>query len=164
MRPVYLVHMMEGRARLRHWAFADAEQQSRARDLLGREAGVLETRPGERSLLLILTPDADIAGICERLEAALPDLCRPDAEVRAERARNRKAARGGALKKSKGPAAGQKFCCGLSARKLEVRGMLGTLGLTLLMGLWGKGRAHLLTGSAFGLMAAQHIWQRRKTL
>lgn len=164
MRPLYLVHLMEGRARLRHSALADADQQERALALLGRESGVLETRPGAQSVLLILATDADIVGICERLEAAVPDLGRPDAEVRAKRALNRNVARNGVLKKGKSPAAGLKLCCGLSARKLEVRAMLGALGLTVLAGLWGGSRAHLLTGSAFGLMAAQHVWQRRKAL
>lgn len=77
MRPLYLVHLMEGRARLRHSALADADQQERALALLGRESGVLETRPGAQSVLLILATDADIVGICERLEAAVPDLGRP---------------------------------------------------------------------------------------
>lgn len=68
-------------ARLRHPVLADAARRAAARDLALGQPGVLEVRPGAASLLLLLRPEADFPAVCAALEAALPDLRRPVAEV-----------------------------------------------------------------------------------
>ena len=49
-------------------------------------------------------------------------------------------------------------------RKLAMRVMLGTLGVSLALGLAGKSKAHVLTGLVFSGLLADHIWKRRKAL
>ena len=161
--PTYLVHAMEGRARLRHPALAGTAGRERALAVLSGKSDVLEARCGSGSILLLLTPDADLGGICRDLEAALPELCRPA-----------KACRSGAF--ANGPAGGpmtvlsgllrrgQTVSLGLSPRKLELRALLAACGLSIALGFTGNGRAHLVAGTAFGLLAARHVWTRRKAL
>ena len=50
------------------------------------------------------------------------------------------------------------------ARKLTLRIMLGVLGASVLLGLAGKSKAHVVTGLAFSALLADHVWQRRKAL
>lgn len=173
MRPPYLAHFMEGRARLRHPALAAPAGCGKALALLGEQASVLEVRPGTGSLLILLAPDADFGAICRNLEAAMPDLCRPRAEAAATQRAQRRALReeqrrqpfmagkrsGKRAVRIPGPA-----LLGLSPRKWGVRVLLGSFGLTLLAGFAGNSRAHVLAGSAFGLLAARHLWVRRKAL
>lgn len=52
----------------------------------------------------------------------------------------------------------------LNTRKLAMRVMLGTLGVSLALGLAGKSKAHVLTGLVFSGLLADHIWKRRKAL
>lgn len=83
--PTYLVHAMEGRARLRHPALAGTAGRERALAVLSGKSDVLEARCGSGSILLLLTPDADLGGICRDLEAALPELCGPAKACRGAR-------------------------------------------------------------------------------
>ena len=85
MLPAYVVHCMEGRARLRHPALGEVAVRAAAQNALGKEEGVEEVRPGAESLLLLLQPGVDVAGLCARLETSVPVLARPQAEVAAER-------------------------------------------------------------------------------
>lgn len=59
---------------------------------------------------------------------------------------------------------GQTVSLGLSPRKLELRALLAACGLSIALGFTGNGRAHLVAGTAFGLLAAHHVWSRRKAL
>lgn len=52
----------------------------------------------------------------------------------------------------------------LNARKLALRVMLGTLGVSLVLGLAGKSKAHVATGLVFSALLADHVWKRRKAL
>lgn len=52
----------------------------------------------------------------------------------------------------------------LSTRKLALRVMLGTLGVSLALGFAGKGKAHVVTGLVFGALLTNHVWKRRKAL
>lgn len=52
----------------------------------------------------------------------------------------------------------------VNTRKLAMRVMLGTLGVSLALGLAGKSKAHVLTGLVFSGLLADHIWKRRKAL
>lgn len=52
----------------------------------------------------------------------------------------------------------------LGTRKLAMRIMLGVLGASVLLGLAGKGRAHVATGLVFSALLADHVWKRRKAL
>lgn len=52
----------------------------------------------------------------------------------------------------------------LGPRKLAMRIMLGVLGASVLLGLAGKGRAHVATGLVFSALLADHVWKRRKAL
>lgn len=52
----------------------------------------------------------------------------------------------------------------LSTRKLAMRVMLGTLGVSLALGVAGKSKAHVATGLLFGILLADHVWKRRKAL
>ena len=49
-------------------------------------------------------------------------------------------------------------------RKTAMRVMLGTLGISVLLGAAGKSRAHVATGLLFGALLADHVWTRRKAL
>ena len=59
---------------------------------------------------------------------------------------------------------GQTVSLGLSPRKLELRALLAACGLSIALGFTGNGRAHRVAGTAFGLLAARHVWTRRKAL
>lgn len=164
---------MEGRARLRHPVLAAPDACGTALALLRGQAGVLEARPGSGSILLLLAPNANFGAICRTLEAALPDLCRPRAEVAGAQRVERRALREKQRRETfqAGRRDGKRAVripdmarLGLSPRKLGVRVLLGVFGLTLLAGFAGNGRAHILAGSAFGLLAARHLWVRRKAL
>lgn len=52
----------------------------------------------------------------------------------------------------------------LGNRKTALRVMLGTLGISVLLGAAGKSRAHVATGLLFGALLADHVWTRRKAL
>ena len=152
----YLAHSMEGRARLRHPLFSDEQQRKKILTLLEREADVLEVRPGRASLLLLLTPDADIAALCSRLEQFMPELAQ-EAEAEKSTLRCRKSL-------PKIVSRVTPVFRGVSPRRLEVRAMLGAGGLCLVLGLLGSGRGHIAAGGLFSLLAARHIWTRRKAL
>lgn len=44
------------------------------------------------------------------------------------------------------------------------KALLATGVASVLLGLFGKGKAHAIVGIAFALLAADHVWQRRKAL
>lgn len=183
MLPVYVVHSMEGRARLRHPALGEVAVRATAQAALGKEPGVDEVRPGAESLLLLLQPGADVAEICVRLEKSVPALARPLAVVAGERraaarARRCEQWRGGdaagtsartgvraeAPRVCAGRAGDKRNLLGISRRKLEVRAMLGVAGLCLASGLAGSKPVHLVAGLAWALMAGRHVWVRRKAV
>lgn len=170
MLPAYVVHCMEGRARLRHPALGEVAVRAAAQNALGKEHDVDEVRPGGESLLLLLQPGADVAGICARLEANVPVLARPQAEVAAERraaarARRHEKWRGGAAASATAGGHGDKRnMLGLSRRKLEVRAMMGAAGVCLAAGLSGSKPVHILAGLAWAVMAGRHVWVRRKAV
>ena len=160
--PSYLTHAMEGRARLRHPALAGIAGREKALAVLTGASGVLEARPGSGSILLILAPDANLESICRDLEAALPQLRRPACASRTSAVG---AAASGPFSFLSGlPSHGKACFQGLSPRKLELRALLAACGLSVVLGFAGKGRAHMLAGTAFGLLAARHVWMRRKAL
>ena len=177
MYPAYVVHCMEGRARLRHPALGEAAVRTAAQDALRNETGVDEVRPGAASLLLLLQPGVGMAEICARLEKSVPALARPMTEVAAEmrataRARRREkwrgsgAARGvaAARRDPVGEVGDKRNILGISRRKLEVRTMLGVAGLCLASGLTGPKPVHLLAGLAWAVMAGRHAWVRRRAV
>lgn len=176
MLPVYVVHCMEGRARLRHPALGDIAVRAAAQAALGMEPGVDEVRPGAESLLLLLQPGADVAAICARIQARVPILARPQAEVAAER---RAAARARRCEKWRGDAAARAVAApstsvggqgdrrnvlGISRRKLEVRAMMGAAGVCLAAGLSGPKPVHILAGLVWAVMAGRHVWVRRRAV
>ena len=147
--PSYLTHAMEGRARLRHPALAGIAGREKALAVLTGASGVL-------------APDANLESICRDLEAALPQLRRPACASRTSAVG---AAASGPFSFLSGlPSHGKACFQGLSPRKLELRALLAACGLSVVLGFAGKGRAHLLAGTAFGLLAARHVWMRRKAL
>ena len=152
----YLVHAMEGRARLRHPLFADEQQRRKALTVLEKESTVLEVRPGRASLLLLLTSDANISALCSRLEQAMPEL---KAAVITEERASRCHKPLSELFSMAAP-----VFSGVRPRKLELRTMLGVGGLCLALGLFGSGRSHVAAGGLFTLLAVRHIWTRRKLL
>lgn len=176
MLPAYVVHSMEGRARLRHPALGEVAIRAAAQSVLGKESAVDEVRAGAESLLLLLQPGADVAGICARLEDSVPVLARPKAEVAAERrvaARARRCEKwrsGDAASASAAPrpaACGQgdkRNMLGISRRKLEVRAMMGAAGVCLAAGLSGPKPLHILAGLVWAVMAGRHVWVRRKAV
>lgn len=177
MFPQYVAHCMEGRARLRHPALGEVAVRGAVQSALGKEADVLEVRPGSESMLLILKPGADVASLCQRLEQSVPVLARPQAEVAAElrataRTRRREqwrskgSAKGASVAKgsSLGSRGDKRNILGISQRKLEVRAMLGVAGVCLASGLSGPKPLHLLAGLAWALMASRHVWVRRKAV
>lgn len=177
MFPQYVVHSMEGRARLRHPALAEVAVRSAVQAALGREEDVLEVRPGSESMLLMLKPGVNLASLCQRLEQNVPILARPQAEVaaelratararRCEQWRNKGSAKSAraALGSSLGSRGDKRNILGISQRKLEVRAMLGVAGVCLASGMSGPKPLHLLAGLAWALMASRHVWVRRKAL
>lgn len=168
---------MEGRARLRHPALGEVAVRGAVQSALGKEADVLEVRPGSESMLLILKPGADVASLCQRLEQSVPVLARPQAEVaaelratartrRCEQWRSKGSAKGASVAKgsSLGSRGDKRNILGISQRKLEVRAMLGVAGVCLASGLSGPKPLHLLAGLAWALMASRHVWVRRKAV
>ena len=176
MLPAYVVHCMEGRARLRHPALGEVAVRAAAQNALGKEQGVDEVRVGAESLLLLLQPGVNVADICKRLEAIVPILARPLAEVAAERraaARTRRckkwhdntAARANAAPSAHVGGQGDKRnILGISRRKLEVRALIGVAGVCLASGLTGPKPVHLLTGLVWAVMAGRHVWVRRRAV
>ena len=147
--PDYVVHVMEGRARLRHPVLAADAGKDRAMEVLAGQAGVKAFFPGHSSLLLMLDERADLAAtmasVCAALEAALPEL------------------------KETGRAAGSKSCplrkiAGATPRQMENRALLAALGVSAVLGFTGSGRAHVWTSAAFCVLAAHHVWARRKAM
>ena len=174
MLPAYVVHSIEGRARLRHPALGEVAVRAAAQNALGKEAGVEEVRPGAESLLLLLQPGVDVASICARLEKSMPVLARPQAEVAAERRAAAHARRcekwrsGGATATAARPVTGgqgdKRNMLGISRRKLEVRAMMSAAGLCLAAGLSGPKPVHILAGLVWAVMAGRHVWVRRKAV
>ena len=145
--PDYVVHVMEGRARLRHPVLAADAGKDRAMEVLAGQAGVKAFFPGHSSLLLMLDERADLAAtmasVCAALEAALPEL------------------------KETGRAACRcplKKIAGETPRQMENRALLAALGASAILGFIGSGRAHVWTSAAFCVLAAHHIWARRKAM
>ena len=178
MLPAYVVHCMEGRARLRHPALGEVAVRAAAQNALGKEQGVDEVRPGAESLLLLVQPGVNIAAICARLEASVPVLARPGAEVAAERRAAARARRceqwrgGGAAaehnaavpRAAVGRQGDKRNVLGISRRKLEVRAMMGAAGVCLAAGLSGPKPVHILAGLVWAVMAGRHVWVRRKAV
>lgn len=153
----YLVHAMEGRARLRHPILAGTAERETALTVLRGTEGVLEARPGSSSVLLLLAPDADLESICRKLENALPALRQP-AHI------PENAHRSAPLSRFPGFRHGKARLCDLNPRKLELRALLAVCGLSVVLGLTGSKNAHAVTGAAFSLLTAWHVWTRRKAL
>lgn len=175
MLPAYVVHSIEGRARLRHPALGEVAVRAAAQNALGKETGVEEIRPGAESLLLLLQPGVDIAGICARLEGRVPVLARPRAEVAAERRaaaharrcekwRSGDAASAAAHRPAANGQGDKRNMLGISRRKLEVRAMMGAAGVCLAAGLSGPKPLHILAGLVWAVMAGRHVWVRRKAV
>ena len=174
MLPAYVVHCMEGRARLRHPALGEVAVRAAAQNALGKEQGVDEVRPGAESLLLLLQPGVNVADICKRLEASVPMLVRPQAEVAAERRAAARARRCdkwhgnnagfAAPRKAVGGQGDRRNVLGISRRKLEVRAMMGAAGVCLAAGLSGPKPVHILAGLVWAVMAGRHVWVRRKAV
>ena len=176
MFPQYVVHSMEGRARLRHPALGGVAVRSAVQKTLGKEKDVLDVRPGSESMLLILKPGVDVASLCQRLEQSVPVLARPQAEVAAELRAEARARRGEQWRSQRGDSSAatrgfssgsrgdKRNILGISQRKLEVRAMLGVAGVCLASGLSGPKPLHLLAGLVWALMASRHVWVRRKAV
>ena len=176
MLPAYVVHCMEGRARLRHPALGEVAVRAAVQNALGKEQGIDELCPGSESLLLLLQPGVDVASICARLEASVPVLARPIAEVASERraaarARRSENWRGGAAdsaadapRAAVGRRGDKRNILGISQRKLELRAMMGAAGVCLAAGLSGPKPVHILAGLVWAVMAGRHVWVRRKAV
>lgn len=190
MQPPYVAHLMEGRARLRHPALADADVRETARVFLLDEGGVCEVRPGKESLLLLMDSGTDFAAVCQRLEGKIPGLLTPVAEAAATRRAEKRAhfaaaqgqGKGHKRKESRGcgdmlgdvrvpgflqalaKGNGKNKIMGITPRKFEVRTMLGAGSLCLLSGLAGGKALHVAAGLAWAALATRHVWVRRKAL
>ncbi|MDD4700943.1 MAG: hypothetical protein PHI96_01860 [Desulfovibrio sp.] len=182
----YVAHVMEGRARLRHPALAEAKVRDAAQALLQAETEVSEVRFGSESLLLLMAPGTDFAAICKRLEKKVPALLKPKSEVAAARraekhsqlavAACKGAARGTGFGDMLGdmqvPAflqalvsgTGNSKIMGITHRKFAVRTMLGAGGLCLLTGFAGGKSLHVVAGLTWAALATRHVWVRRKAL
>lgn len=140
MLPAYVVHSMEGRARLRHHALLDNATCTQAKTLLAEAPEVREVQPGYGSLLLFLQPDADMAALCARLEDALPALrCAAHAEKKPSSRR-------------------------CSPRRWEVRLLALVSLLCLASAFYGSGKLHMYVGLALTGLMTRHAWQRRAAL
>lgn len=160
MFPSYVVHVMEGRARLRHPALRLDSVAGAAISLLKKQGGVRDVRSGAGSLLLTLDPQADLVAICAALDKAVPQLAScSGAEVRGAC---------GAVRRISGlwavGADGKCAIMGVSPRKFEARSMLGFAGLCLSALASGSKRLHITAGLAWALLTARHVWVRRKAL
>lgn len=140
MLPEYVVHVMEGRARLRHHVFRDESKRARAQQLLCAQPQVHEVRCGHASLLLLLQPGADLAALCAILEKHLPEL-------QQEHAR-----------------AVRMPVTTMAPRRLELRALACVCLSCLAGGLLDAKKLHVFSGLAFAALAARHIWMRRAAL
>ena len=142
--PHYVVHAIEGRARLRHPALGTDEGRNAALELLLARDEVRDIEQGRESLLLLLKPEADpvaLLALCAALEARIP-----------------------ALKKPAASSCSLGRLTGLPPRKLENRALFAALGVSAALGVMGSERAHVFTAAAFGALVAHHVWTRRGAL
>lgn len=144
--PAYVVHAIEGRARLRHPVFGNEDALKKAVDTLAGIRSVQEVIMGHNSILLTLSRSAKLASICKALEAALPELAATEAKPQAN-------------------ALSPLFAAlGVPPHTLEIRSLLVALGLTAASALVGSGKTHVVAGALFGLLCGRHIWQHRKLI
>ncbi len=144
MLPDYVVHSIEGRARLRHTVFLDAKKRASAVRLLSAEACVSDVREGRESLLLTLKSGADMRALCAKLEKKFSEL-KPAAP--SARSADRHCA-----------------FASLTPRRLELRVLTGLSLLCLASGFFSSGKTHMAVGLGFALLAGRHIWTRRAAL
>lgn len=143
MQSSYVVHAIEGRARLRHPILADAGARGEAQALLLDEEGVNEVRVGSESLLLLMSPGTDFAAICQRLEEKIPGLLRPKAEAAAERKAERRSQFGAKQAGHKGKGSGRGMGAG---RGTGFGDMLGDMQMPSFLQPFvsGKGKAKIM--------------------
>ena len=72
--PAYVVHAIEGRARLRHAVFGTEKGVQTVVETLAAHNSVLGVTAGRNSVLLTLAPTARLEEICKALEQVLPEL------------------------------------------------------------------------------------------
>ena len=72
--PAYVVHAIEGRARLHHAVFGTEKGMQTTVETLAAHNSVKSVTAGHNSILLTLTPSAKLEVICKALEKALPEL------------------------------------------------------------------------------------------
>ena len=142
--PHYVVHAIEGRARLRHPVLGTAEGRAAALELILARDEVRDIEQGRESLLLFLKPGTDVAvliALCAALEAKIP-----------------------ALKKPAAASCSLSRLVGVPPRKLENRALFAALGVSAALGVMGSEKAHVFTAAAFGALVAHHVWTRRGAL
>ena len=144
--PAYVVHAIEGRARLRHAVFGTEKGVQTAVETLAAHNSVKSLTAGHNSILLTLTPAAKLEVICKALEKALPELT----------------ATGDA--KKGGCASPLQRILGIPLHTVEMRSLLAALGLTIATAMVGRGKSHVLAGAVLGLLCGQHIWEHRRAI
>lgn len=144
----YLVHRGRERARFRHDTFASTENKAKALDILKQCEGVVGLKPGEKSIMVLFEPEANIDNMRQLLEEAFPELVAPPA---LEPVRPQKAAKAA-------PAGKNEW------RKRELETLLGAGVATVGFIAIGMKHVHAWAGGIFTLLAAHHVWERRSRL
>lgn len=134
MKP-YISHASAGRIRIRHPLFADPDKKVAAQEILINIPGVEDVRQGNQSLLILMDENTDLNEIITQLERNLPGI--------------------------KIETQNPEKC---DHRKCWLRSLLAAGISTVGLAITGPYKLHAWVGTGFALLAAHHVWIRRKRL
>lgn len=143
-----------GRVRLRHPRLHDPDESGRLCALLHVTEGILDVTANPRTGSLLVLYDTTVVNEDDLARAAARCTGYLAASAH-ERAPDTQAGHGVRTRRG--------FDRRESAR-LAKRGMMATLGATLLLGLAGREKAHVAAGTLFTLCNAYHIYAYRRQL
>lgn len=159
----FVASFVDGRVRLRHPALKKAEQAEQARELLAVLPGMLRVSANSRTGSLLIEYDPaqisceDLLGLAGQWEAWA-------AETPGAGEENESGTTSGGLAGACGAARRR---CGISraqAIRFTNRGMLATLAASLVLGVAGRERGHVVAGGLFLLLNLAHLYTYRKCL
>ncbi|MCR4665971.1 MAG: hypothetical protein K5657_01615 [Desulfovibrio sp.] len=145
MTPSYVASAIDGRIRLRHPHLKSREGREEVRAFLKKQKKIRDVVPGSGSLLVYLDPDTKLSTFCNTLEKEFPEWGAGKDD--------------GKLVLSKFD-----FFGGLSARKVELRFLMGIFALAALLGFTGSDRAHVGISILAAVFTLRHVWTRRTAL
>ncbi len=146
MIDTYVTSSIQGRMRIRHPALRNERDALRLNNLLQGQSGILDITGNRRTGSLLVEYDSrtaqpgDLLAIFDNWLSRLNQSAAPPARVLPFMSKHRAAVR----------------CLN--------RGMLATLAFSVIMGMMGRTRAHVVSGGLFVAEALMHSWLYRKRL